>query len=312
MTSQPPNDPHEFRYAVNYELVLGLLVLLCLAFDVQAAPLMWVFEEGWWGGGGYVAAGIVLAQPALLALWAVLGPRRAAIQWPRAMLLLILIWWADTLGARSGWRPAPPAPDRNVWMGAVDATALDRPIDLENMCLVAGVFFGLFLLVQLPLLVARHVWSWRVSRPAGSSRYARGQFSLRRVFAWTTLVAVLLAASRYLLRHQTWSFSDLPRWREAAFEISYVTRALSPVLLPAIPLAGLVLGQRRRGVFLLAAVVGAVGGAFASVALIAEENASVRLQNGCFEELGFCGATLAALCVVRGLGFRLAPFGRCS
>ncbi|HVC97850.1 MAG TPA: hypothetical protein VND64_29535 [Pirellulales bacterium] len=307
LSPQPSTDERPAGRLARWpcELVLGLLVLLCLAFDVQAAPLMWVFEEGWWGAGGYIVVGAVLAQPALLGAWAVLGPQRAAIQWPRALLLLVLVWWADTLGERAGWDPRPKV----VFFDMTAASTYK--IKAEDACLTAGVFLGLFLLAQVPLFVARCVWRWRVSRPVTRSHDARRQFSLRHLFGWTTLVALLLAASRYLLRHQTWQSIDgpwLPQLRELAYDLGCVTRALLPILLPSVPLAGLVLGQRRRVVFLIATFVCAVCGAVTSVALIADQNASVRLRDGCFEELGFCGATLAVLWVVRACGFRLSPF----
>jgi hypothetical protein len=287
------------------ELVLGSLAVLCLAFDVQAAPLMWVFEEGWWAAGGYIAVGAVLAQPALLGLWAVLGPQRAAIQWPRALLLLMLVWWADTLGTRCGWNSVP------IKTFVQLSEEFPNTIYAEHAFFNCGVFVTLFLLVQLPLVIARSFWSWRVSRPMASSRYATRQFSLWHLFGWTTLVAVLLAATRYLLRHQTWQAIDgpwLPQVRVMASDIGLVTRALSPLFLPVVPMAGLVLGQRRRVVFLVATMVCAICGAVISVALIADQNASVRLRDGCFEEVGFCGAMLVVLWGVRACGFRLAPF----
>ena len=287
------------------ELVLGSLALLCLALDVQAAPLMWVFEEGWWGAGGYIAVGAILAQPALLGIWAVLGPQRAAIQWPRALLLLTLVWWADTLGARGGWNPRPGT-------GAFDMTAADsHPINVKDACLMAGVFLGLFLIAQLPLAVIRYVWHWRVSRPISRSRDARRQFSLKQLFGWTTFVALLLAANRHLLRHQTWPSIEgpwLPQLRKLAIDLGFVTRALSPILLPVVPLVGMALAHRRRVVFLIVSAVCAFCGAVSSVALIADQNASVRLRDGFLEELGFCGGTLAVLWIVRACGFRLWPF----
>jgi hypothetical protein len=211
--------------------------------------------------------------------------------------LLVLISWADTLGeSGGGW----DLDDMN--------THIFQP---EEACLACGLFFGLFLAVQLPLTVARYAWRWRVSRPLAPSRTSR-QFSLRQVFGWTTLVAVLLAGSRYLLRHQEWGGFPDPPWmpllRQLGFYVSFMTYALIPILLPVIPITALVLGQRRRIAFLIATIVCAAIAALASVALIADQNASVRLQDGFFEEVGFCGVTLLALWVVRACGFRLAPF----
>src|SRR5258708_13950015 len=180
------------------ELVLGSLVLLCLAFDVQAAPLMWLFEEGWWGAGGYVAVGAMLAQPALLGLWAVVGPQRAAIQCSRALILLTLVWWAHTLGTGAGWIRIR---ERRPLLVQASPYATTHSINTEDAFLTAGGFLGVFVLAQLPLAVARFVWQWRVSRPIPSSRYAPPQFTLRRPFCLTSFVALLLAPNRYLLHH---------------------------------------------------------------------------------------------------------------
>jgi hypothetical protein len=280
---------------VPIQLVLGLQILAYLAFDVAAAPSNDVLSEGWWSEWKFISIGAFLAQPALLAIWAVLGPQRGVVQWPRALVLLLLVWWADTLG-RYSWRP---------W-GRFDA----YDTLLSEVVLILGVCLSLWLVLQVPMVICRSVWSWRVSRPVRASRFTPRQFGLRHIFAWTAFLALFLGVSRYLLRDRDWVWPDGSTWeivRDELFYIGFVSRALFPLLLPAIPLAGLALGDRRRAVFALAAFAFAAFGAVVSVALIADQNASVRLRDGVYEELGFCGAVLASLGVVRICGFRLAP-----
>jgi hypothetical protein len=285
---------------------MGLLVIICLALDVQAAPVMRLLEEGWWGPARYVAVGAILAQPALLGIWAVLGPQRAGIRWICALALVMLVWWADLLGTGGGWDSG-----RVRFLDADLDPNAPVELDVAEALFMLGVFIGLLLLVQLPLGVARWCWHWRVLRPHAPARHSPHQFSLRQVLGWTAFLAMLLGASRYLLLYRAWYPPPQPGWplaREVAFYVGFVTRSLAPLLLPAIPLAGMVLGVRRRPMFLIAATICALCGAAASVAQIADQNASVRLRDGLLEELGLCGATIAVLLVVRACGFRLTAF----
>jgi hypothetical protein len=283
-----------------FELVMGVVVVVCLALDVQAAPVLWVLKEGWWGPVAYVAVGSILAQPALLGVWAVLGPQRAAIRWSCSLTLEALVWWADLLGEGGGWSPNRSQDQRD-----------SNVIHAEDAAFMLGVFVGLFLAVQIPLGVARRFWQWRVRRPAIATERGSRQFSLRQVLGWTAFLAILLGASRYLVLHRTWELHfqiGWPQMRDIAFYIGFVTRSLLPLLLPVIALAGVVLGERRRGTFMLAATICAICGAALSVVQIADQNASVRWRDGFLEELGFCGTTIAVLTVMRCCGFRLAPF----
>jgi hypothetical protein len=216
-----------------------------------------------------------------------------------ALALVVLVWWADLLGEGGGW-------SRGRDQVLRPSTA---PLHADDALFMLGVFMGLFLLMQIPLGAARWFWHWHVRRPPAAARRSPRQFSLRQVLGWMAFLAMLLGASRYLLLQRAWNPPAQAGWpliREVAFDIGFVTRSLAPLLLPAIPLAGLVLGERRRAMFLIAATICAVCGAAASVAQIADQNASVRLRDGFLEELGFCCATIAVLSVVRACGFRLA------
>ena len=119
-------------------------------------------------------AGAIVAQPALLAIWAVMGPQRLLVRWLRSLLAAAFFWCVFLLG---------------MTMAAV------TPRDVVEMAKGTFMLPLAFLAVQLPLWVLKMVTGWRIiaggtkdSSPPSASR----QFQLQHILGATAAVAAAM------------------------------------------------------------------------------------------------------------------------
>jgi hypothetical protein len=156
--------------------VLGLLAAFAafnLFFEVMVyphSPTVWalVLPGLLWGA--------VAGQLGLLAIWACLGPRRALVQLPVTMLIMLGLYGALVLGMlmAEGW---------------------DSPVrDLARGLFAPLMFFS----AQSPLWVLRIVGGHRiVLRGEGPPSVESRQLRLRHLLVATALVALALGLARY-------------------------------------------------------------------------------------------------------------------
>ena len=282
-------------YCTNRRQTAILLGSL-LAAEFAVAALMplgvdeWdLFPEPLW----LALLGAVIAQPALLAIWATFGPQRAAVRLP-------LVCWLAAAGCLS----VSLAVNQNA--GEITFEAL----------LVGGVWLAAFAVLQPPLWLVKAVRRWRLTRPASDAAIAMphldagfaaaakstSQFSLRAMFGWILAVALLLGGFRALaadvvLDQDEWFFSP-----EAGVFAALLVAAAA---LPAVALAWIMLADGRRRVLrvVLTALVlaGLAAACYLSSSVFELFDADVLLP---FE----AGVMLnAAVCfgAVRACGFRL-------
>jgi hypothetical protein len=163
-------------------------IVALVAMQLAGLPVILFINPGKFGTewAGAVVAGLFLgfsfSYVASAATWAGLGPLRLYVRIPGS---LILIGMAATALIVSIIRSEPRASDH-----------------FEIIAQVCGAFAAMWLLVQLPLWIARWIYGFHLVRPAESSTDGSAnelQFGIRQLLIVTAAVAGTLAMGRALL-----------------------------------------------------------------------------------------------------------------
>ncbi|HWB13878.1 MAG TPA: hypothetical protein VG826_31920 [Pirellulales bacterium] len=134
--------------------------------------------------------GVLIAQPALLSIWAALGPQTSLRRWVQVLALLACLTLANEFA------------QVNNAQRAGEAGEIMQPLQWGAAVLVC----------LLPLWVLRRKLRWRIRPPAGLSRQVddgEHQFSMRGLLTAMAALAAFLAALRWL--HP---MSNLTAWPE--------------------------------------------------------------------------------------------------
>lgn len=245
-------------------------------------------------------AGLVVASPAFLALWAVHGRQRATVRLPLTTWLCSLYFLAAVYGEVR-------------YFGTGDS-------DIVLLTLVAwttGYLADLFLLRLL-----RAVRGWRLERieiepgsvaTAEASEPRNGpkrQFTIRTLLVWTTAAAALFAGLRLLTPYGVFDENGLPQGalEGVLFEGAVLGLIFALAGLPIIPIALIVLTDGRRTIWrcVLAVVtaLGIAGGAEATRLIWPDEGNEIVVLALALEA-GVLLAGLAATAITRACGYRL-------
>ncbi len=234
----------------------------------------------------FLLIGISFSQPALLAVWTVFGPQRAAVRLPLSL-------WISAAGGLS-------------LMGGVSANAGFNDAEV----LLLGAAWSLaFFVFQPALWLIRAVRRWRLERPptiaANVSRREQKltrQFSLRALLGWIFAAALLLGAFRAFA-------PDISMDREATFDLlpeaGFIGISIALAGLPVVALAWIILAEGRRLtlriILCLLIVLGLAAGcnAFGFLNDLLDPEATLLVEAGALFN-GFI-----AFGVLRGCGYRL-------
>lgn len=160
--------------SLQVRIVIGLVAVVHLALALFFSSGL-VDEEAWlqWG---FVAGGAVAAQPALVALWAVMTPHGIAIRLRRTLGFAALACLSVAIGS-------------TLENGGRNGTAV-----------LPALVWTLLFVAALPVFSALRFWlGWRIARPGDLDRaVVESEFSLRALLGWTLGVAVVAAALRWL------------------------------------------------------------------------------------------------------------------
>ena len=232
--------------------------------------------------------GTLVAQPALLAIWAAFGSESLFVRLPRAVFLASLVSLAVTFG---------------TWIN------LEGRLDEDALGVVLSPFCQ-FVFLLLLLWFIRHFHNWRIvgsHSGEGSASDLDNRFSLMRLFAWQTLVAVVLIAGIILFR-DSWIDGSQGFPIEKFGEGAVVGVAFGFSSLPIVFLLGATLGRERKlwhamaTLFFLCISFG--------VALLALYLAGGNLDPGDRGDpltvlVSFYITSFVALLVIRVMGYRL-------
>jgi len=170
-----PNPPPRYPTAS----LIGALLAVFAGANLLLPPMLDASQPLVWAAAAAgLMWGLPFAELGLLAIWASLGPRKALIQLPTTMLLMLGLYAAFLLGL--------------LWMDG-----WSQPVrDIGRAVLFLPL---LFLAVQSPLWVFRilggHRIALRTDREQPSPIESR-QVGLRHLLAATALVAVALSLAR--------------------------------------------------------------------------------------------------------------------
>lgn len=215
-------------------ILFGLL--LAVEFAAALMPPYWEQLDLIWALASTAAVGTALAWPALLAVWAVFGPQRAALRLPLTLWLAMAVELCSMYGSSR---------DSGETVNAVTAgTGI-------------GWLFA-FLVLQLLLWLIRAVRGWRLklpeyesaddNAPESSPPRAKSprQFSLRALLGWILAAALLLVGWRWAARDVSFTAKDI------AWSLNHAA-AITPRIvlggLPVVALTWIVLAEGRRLVF---------------------------------------------------------------
>lgn len=161
-------------------VVIGLLVVVHLVADLVLVPVgQAVSSNDVLVRVGLITMGALMAQPALLAVWAALAPSPLSRRLGHALLLLACLCLA------------------------VDFASVQNSLSYEQQGEVLGFILWLvaFFVCQLPLWLLRGRFGWQLQAPhdaLGEPRQPSNQFSLRKLLGSMALIAAFLAAVRWL------------------------------------------------------------------------------------------------------------------
>lgn len=156
------------------QLCITVTAGMCIALDDTTGS----YDDPWLKQMWVRVAGVFIAQPALVAVWAVFGPSSRMQRWLQVSLALAAIDIAFGLPFR--WISAYPGAHLDSWTSLV-ATSL-----------------AMLLLYAAPLALAGRLWRYRLALPADETLLTPRQFSLRAIWLYTTCFCSLLTAARFL------------------------------------------------------------------------------------------------------------------
>ncbi|MGH7192813.1 MAG: hypothetical protein ACREJM_04665, partial [Candidatus Saccharimonadales bacterium] len=263
--------------------LFGLLILLQLAVGVLTS-LEGSNSGSWRDDINLMLIGILVAPPALLAVWTVFGPQRFAVRLPVSLWLNAAFCQAISYGV-----------DRSSGHGQGHFAGV----------MIAASWTAAFFFAQGPLWALRAVRRWRLraiaadltsqSTPATS----RAQFTVRTLLGWTLSIAVSLAALRWMSRPYGADADEIIVYFESA---SMIAAMLVLGGLPVIATAWILLAEGRRPIFraaLLALVVTGLAVALAGFSMNDSPYIVASIETGAILN-GLIGLGLARAC-----GYRL-------
>lgn len=272
--------------------VLAFLAAVYAAALVLFAPqLDFVFGESDFGWLTGAAAGFVVASPAYLAIWAVLGRQRSTVRLPLTAWLCAVFFLAAIYGEVR-------------FFGGGDA-------DIVVMTLFAWITAYLaFLFLLCGLRVVR---GWRLDRmepePTAAIVGRKRQFTIRTLLVWTSAAAALFAGLRWLAPYGVYDAEQLPVLLEGIFfDASQIGLIFALAGLPVVSVAFVVLADGRRtiwrGALVATTALGIAGGAAATQRIWPDEGVDMRLLTFGIES-GVLLAGVAAALITRVCGYRL-------
>lgn len=204
-------------------IVLVAMIAVLALLNLCVPPL---FERAYSDAAMYAAfvlAGGLVSQVCVLATWAALGAQPAPLRIPLSLGALALGTFAYLAGLQ--------------WM--------DSGLPLDVAIVIGGAALLGFLAMQCPLWLVRLRTRMRIDRFDAQPLTAdqeKGQFGLRHVLLWTTLISVALVIGKAAM--PTGSLARDTPW----FEIAFVLLICGTfVTLLGIPCIWIVLGDRKRG-----------------------------------------------------------------
>jgi hypothetical protein len=270
----------------------GTPVVLLGLFAVHAAVDAFLSPIG--GGVGQIdvwalvrvaAMGVVVVQPVLLAIGAVLWPTRAAIRIPVTLTATVLLAYANFFG---------------IARNAGSRTATDVNV-LAMMLIEYSMFVGLLLIITR----LRH---WQALPEAAESRFADKQFSLYGLAGGVTTASLVFGLGNWVLPLVAWP-STWALWHTHLVQAFRVAMVLAVPCLPIIPCTLAVLAPTRssRQIFWALGSVTAASAIFASMVIsFAPQPATGQdVAIFCSVLLGVYVSAVFSLFVVRLCGLRL-------
>lgn len=269
-------------------ILFAVIIAVCALLNLCVPPL---FYRSYSDEAMYVAfllAGGLVSQVCLLATWAALGAQPAPLRIPLSLGALVLGTFAYLAGLQ--------------WM--------DSGMPLDVAIVIGGAALLGFLAMQCPLWLVRLRTRMRIDRFDAQPLTAdqeKGQFGLRHVLLWTTLISVALVVGKAAM--PTGSLAANTPW----FEIAFVLLVCGTfVTLLGIPCIWIVLSDRKRGPWLgLLLAVLLLGPLLVVTFILAVVGGGASNEFGRIVGIVFClglgsvGGTLAILSIFRGLGYRL-------
>lgn len=232
--------------------------------------------------------GILVAQPALLAIWAAFGSESLFVRLPRAVFLVSLVALTVTFG---------------TWLN------LAGRLDEDSLAMILSPFCQ-FAFLLLSLWPIRFFRNWRIIGSKSSEGWGsspENRFSLKRLFLWQCLIAVVLLTGLFLFR-DSWIDGSQGFPFETFGEGAVVGLTFCFFSLPIVFLLGATLGRKRKVWHALASICSA--SIFFGVAMLALYVAQGKLDPSDSKEMlavlvSFNVVSLVALFVIRLTGYRL-------
>jgi hypothetical protein len=222
--------------------------------------------------------GVAPTYPLLLAVFAALGPNALVKQIQVAVIGLILLAIASE------------------WTSSVSFNRL-----LEKVI----PYFGVFLVVLVPLGLLRQLCGLRVTLAVGATenRLSRNQFSMRWLFLMTAVVAVIAALFRYAI-HRPTDRADI-RW----LDLVAIAVALLILLWGFLLFVYLLLADRGRLWLACRGIVSVVVSCALGAELAARMNFRTTFQEMFWQYAGVTCGTLSSIALtllpLRWCGYRL-------
>lgn len=276
--NQPPTSR---QIAVLFGVLLAVQFAIAVLMQMQLEP-----PEG-------LTLGAAFSQPALLAVWAVFGPQRAAVRLPATLWL-----------AAAGCLCITFSVNQNA--GENDPMAL----------LAGGVWLAAFAVLEALLWLIRAARRWRLERPEQTAIAAlssvdtttwrasksASQFSVRALLGWTLAVSLLLGGFRALAPNVAMHQDEL---LAMSMETGFASLLAALVALPAVALAWIVLADGRRLLLRIVLSLLVFLGLAAACNLFGPVNDLIDASELLGVEAGVLLNALVSFGVIRACGFRL-------
>jgi hypothetical protein len=274
--------PTVMRQWQRQVIVSMLICLSAFAATLEGTPQIadWIEWISIWFGG------CLVGLPCLLAMWAALSSPPLGSRLPLALGLAAIL---GLIGA---------------WCQRQDPAQAEVTKSLEWLAQIVG---GVAILAAL-LTVLRWRFGWQVhlTHEASQCSMAPSQFGIRRMFAWTAVVAIILALARWLDSRPI-AGSEPSDWGSLIQESLFLAVVLALWLPAAVAAAGLILGCGNRRKFagwmivwtLLATSIGC------GVLINGNNETTEAAVTIASFELGLFGVCAGCLLILRGCGYRL-------
>jgi hypothetical protein len=273
--------------------------VIALLYCFQGLAIWAILENeltlGDWQGG--IFSGALAGLSLALALWPMWHDQRGWRPWLQWLALIGATYWLPGLGLKlkQVWFPPDPPGDRS-------GRIFIDPVLLFD--LVVSIMIVQVLLMVVTTAVVRRATGWRLR--AGDAQPP--PFSLKEMFALTTVVAVHLFFAQDLVRHAIeWDWKNIADW--------VLTKAAKHLAFFAIPITLLGVATwraclRRPLPWRSSAVWGVLGlaGLPLAVWFAAPDDSNSwedRLWHSCWMAIGLIGQCAVHALVLRWCGYRL-------